>query len=474
MGSAAATRFAFIAHALNGDGPFRPSIGYDAEGRATSIGSTYLIQYPRESEAKFARRNELAFYASPLAQAASRFTGYLSTRGPSREIPHPLYKAVADDADGKGSAIDAFWLQFMQNAKARGSMCLLVDMPKVEAGNMAEQIRSRNAPVWTAIAPELLTEYEIGDDGRFTFAEFSGFFTDSSGKRIECTWHFDTAEWRATDREKKVLAEGTHPLGDCPLLIFTEGGDFPHFGPFAALADLSKRLFNLDSELDEILRAQTFSLLTMQVPDESTAQQRIEAARAAGETIGTNNLMVHSGSTPAFIAPPDGPARIYLDRIAALRQQIDEIGLNVATPNARESGIALQMRFQSINAELSRFANRMEDLERNAWDLSRRWLQMTTAPVVQWPRDYSLLDVQQELDILAEMIANGMPDEAIAEQRKRIVSQQFIGLDQATQDKVLAAIDAIAHETPPGDNVIPLRPDPNADLRAAAVRALNG
>ena len=468
------SRFTFIAHALRGDGPFRPTVSHDVDGNATDIGTTYLIKYPRESQAKFARRNELAFYASPLAQAASRFTGYLSTRGPTREIPHPLYKAVADDADGKGSAIDAFWLQFMQNAKARGCMCLLVDMPSVQAGNMAEQIRTRSAPVWTAIAPELLTDYEVGDDGRFVFAEFSGFFTAADGVRKQCTWHFDRAAWSATDREKKVLAEGVHPLGECPLLIFTEGGDFPHFGPFAALADLSKRLFNLDSELDEILRAQTFSLLTMQVPDDSTMQQRTEAARAAGETIGTNNLMVHSGSTPAFIAPPDGPARIYLDRIAALRQQIDEIGLNVATPNARESGIALQMRFQSINAELSRFASRMEDLERNAWDLSRRWLQMTKAPVVQWPRDYSLLDVQQELDILAEMIANGMPEEAIAEQRKRIVSQQFIGLDQATQDRVIAAVDAMLHEAKPGDNVIPLRPDPNAELRAAAVRALNG
>lgn len=468
------TRFQFIAHALRGDGPFRPVVGYDVDGRADSTGSTYLVQYPRESDAKFARRNELVFYASPLAQAVSRFTGYLSTRGPTREIPHPLYKAVADDADGKGNQIDAFWLGFMQNAKARGSMCLLIDMPSTQAGNLAEQIRTRNAPIWTAIQPELLTDYMIGDDGRFEFAEFSGVYTAPDGTRTDCVWHFDKAGWSAADRGERILAADMHPLGECPLLIFTEGGDFPHFGPFAPLADLSKRLFNLESELDEILRAQTFSLLTMQVPDESTAQQRVDAARAAGETIGTNNLMVHSGSTPAFIAPPDGPARIYLDRIAALRQQIDEIGLNVATPNARESGIALQMRFQTINAELARFASRMEDLERNAWDMSRRWLKMTKAPTVQWPRDYSLLDVQQELAILADMIANGMPDEAIAEQRKRIVSQQFIGLNQATQQRVSDAIDAMLGEVKPEGNVIPLRPDPNAELRAAAVRALNG
>ena len=86
---------------------------------------------------------------------------------------------------------------------------------------------------------------------------------------------------------KNILDAGEHPLSECPVLIGTEGGDFPHFGPFAPIADLSKRLFNLDSELDEILRSQTFSLLTMNVPQGSTSDQKLDAARVAGQTIGT-------------------------------------------------------------------------------------------------------------------------------------------------------------------------------------------
>jgi hypothetical protein len=438
------SRFTFIGHALRGDGPFRPAISTDVDGRPTSVGTTYLVKYPRESDAKFARRNELAFYASPLGQAASRFTGYLSTREPVRDLPHQLYKAVADDADGKGNALDQFWLQFMVEAKARGSMLLLIDMPAINAGNQAQQLALRAAPIWTPIAPEVLTDYQIGDDGRFVFAEFSGTYTaPDSSEAVACTWRFDRAAWRATDKAKRVLAEGEHPLGACPLLIFTEGGDFPHFGPFAAIADMSKRLFNLDSELDEILRSQTFSLLTMQVPDDSSSQQKLDAAAVAGQTIGTNNLLVHSGSTPAFIAPPDGPAKVYLDRIAGLQARIDDIALNVATPSARESGIALQLRFQAINAELSRFASRMEDLEANAWELSRRWLGMTAAPTVQWPRDFNLLDVLQELQVLAEMRATAMPEPVIAQQMRRITSQQFVGADQATQDDINAAIDRL-------------------------------
>ena len=66
--------------------------------------------------------------------------------------------------------------------------------------------------------------------------------------------------------------------------------------------------------------------------------------------------------------------------IDKLRDQIQEIGLNVATVNQQESGIAMQMRFQAINAELASFSARMEDLERRAWNLSRKWLGMSSGP----------------------------------------------------------------------------------------------
>jgi hypothetical protein len=210
---------------------------------------------------------------------------------------------------------------------------------------------------------------------------------------------------------------------------------------FSPIADLSKRLFNLESELDEILRSQTFSLLTLQVPEDSGMDERLSAAKAAGETIGTNNLMVHSGSQPGFIAPPDGPARIYLDRIAKLEDQINEIALQVATPNQRESGYAMQMRFQVINAELSRFAKRMEDLEARAWELSAIWLGMDGTPDIAWPRNFNISDIDQEVEILRNMIETNMPDEVVRAQKKRIVSLQFDGLEEDDKSALISAIE---------------------------------
>lgn len=476
MENRALSRYKFIGHALRGDGPFSPVVSEFGAGGAQLQSDSYLIRYPRESDQKYARRNEVAFYSSPLARAVSRFVGYLGARPPTRDVPNPLYQAVVDDVDGRGNAIDVFLSHFAYQAKARGAMLLLVDMPSTPASSMAEQLETRRVPFWSMLTPEALVDFQVGDDGKFDFVEFNGNFRREDGSRVECVWHFDRDGWEARDTKKRILDAGPHDLGECQVLIFTEGDSFPHFGQFAPIADLSRRLFNLDSELDEILRAQTFSLLTMQVPDGSSDSQKLDAAKVAGETIGTNNLMVHSGSTPAFIAPPDGPARVYLDRIDKLRAQIDEIGLDVTGSMQRESGIALQMRFQALNGALARFAAQMEDLERRAWDLSQRWLGMTQAPRVSWPRDFNLADVEAELKILHDMQANGMPAEAVAAQQKRIVAVQFAGLDLDDQQEIIQAIDErLLRPQLPDGNVVPLqRPDPNAPLRDAVVRALGG
>lgn len=474
MPNDSAPRFRFIAHALRGDGPFRPVVS-DRLGTTVQLtGESYLSRYPRESDAKFARRNEVAFYASPLARACSRFAAYLSIQKPHRELPNDLYQVVADDADGKGNAVDVFWQQFIIDGKARGSMLLLVDMPRDLGASRASQIVERRAPFWTAILPEDVTDYEMGDDGRFESVSFVGNIL-RDGDRKPCIWTFDVDGWDARELNPngKVIDSGEHGLGECPVLAFSETGEFGTTGPFAAIADLARRLFNLDSELDEILRSQTFSLLTMQVPEGSTDDQKIAAAGVAGVTISTSNLLLHSGSTPAFIAPPDGPARVYLDRIVSLRDQIEEIGLNVATVNQQESGIAMKLRFQAINAELAGFAGRMQDLEARAWELTRKWLGLSATVSTQWPRDFNIADVEYELKVLREMQSSGLPREVIAEQQKRVVSVQFSALDLEAQKRIDDAIQERLLEPPPTGNVVPLRPDPNAELRAAAVRALN-
>jgi chorismate mutase len=273
------------------------------------------------------------------------------------------------------------------------------------------------------------------------------------GKREGVTWYFDRQEWNATKEEKgekKVLASGVHPCGECPVLIFSESGQFPEEGQFAQIADLSKRLFNANSELDEMMRAVTFPMFGLHIPPEHAHLIDIGGMI---ETIGTQNAIKYHGDTPTYIAPPNGPAEVYFQRIKELRQLIDEIALKVEGTDQQESGIALQMRFQALNSALAMWAERMEDFEKRVWELVKKWLGITWAddPEIKWERNFTLADIAVEMSILEQMQTTAMPEEIIQEQIKRIVSIQFGGLDQERLDEILANMSEHTIDVTPPD-----------------------
>jgi hypothetical protein len=282
-------------------------------------------------------------------------------------------------------------------------------------------------------------KYDLDARGRLTLIEYADTL---DGEAVTRGW--DAVRWWVRRGDKEIDG-ADHPLGICPALYFSESGDFPFIGPFAQIADLSKRLFNARSELDEILRSQTFSLLTYQVP---TEQSHTFDPKATAEAIGTHNMLIHGGETPGFIAPPEGPANTYLETIGHIERTIARVSLTVELPERRtaESGIALALRFESLNAALTSFARRMEDLERNVLAMVSRWLGLGAVATCEWSKDYALADLAAEMQILADMIASGMPAEVIAQQKKVIVQLAFPALAQEDMAVLLAAIEAPTQE----------------------------
>jgi hypothetical protein len=432
-------RYQFIAHALDGSGGFRPKVWIDREGLNPKLsGPSFLVRYPRESAEKFARRNEVAWYRNFLKPACVRFAGYLAKKPPRRALDHPLLTALSDDCDWQGNSLDVFWSTFAVETKARGSMLLLVDMPQAVPPDRASQIEQRAFPYLAPIPPERVVDYTLNVQGLFESVAIAST-AQYQGQTIDVWRVWDTAEWRVQrpGETGEVLESGIHGLGLCPVLAFTESGSFPDYGDFEQIAVLSRRYFNAASERDEILRGQTFSLLTYQIPPEAPPADLV----AVTETVGVSNMLIHNGDTPAFIAPPDGPATIYNEVIAGLEEAIRRIAMTVEQPTQAESGIALTIRFQELNSALARFARRMEDLERRMWDLACRWLSIQNRTESVWPKSFELADVGQELTVLQQMQAAGFPDAVIREGMKAVVGLQFATAEAETMDAIIAAID---------------------------------
>lgn len=414
------SRYQFIADALHGTGGF--------------MDGGYLVQYPRESGDKFERRKAIAWYHNALRPACQRFAGYLVKRPPQRTLTQPALEALADRCDWQDNSLDVFWSGFMVEAKARGTMLLLVDMPK--DGD------ERSWPVLTALSPERLLRYRLTHQGALAEVALSDSL-EIDGKIQPVERIYTETDWRVLYGQR-VLEQGDHKLGVCPILAFSESGPFPTFGEFANIADLSKRLYNLRSELDEILRSQTFSLLTYKVPTERFPLELGEVA----QTIGTNNLLQTFPNGAEFIAPPEGPARIYLDVIQEVAALIRQTALIVDLPDSRlnESGVALQLRFQSLNASLVHFARRMEDLERRMWALVGRWLGIEPDVSVTWGKDFSIADLKTEIEVAQNMAALNAPQAYQTAKLRQLIQLDLAGLPDEDLQAALAGVDEIQQE----------------------------
>lgn len=449
MNDHAIERFKLLGQALDGSGAFAPQVRFDpTTGKPSAVvGRCEIVKHPRESDDKYAARVACAVYENHLAQACARFAAYLGRKSPSRRgADADLVQQFIQDADDCGNPLDVVLYRLVIHTKARGSMLVLVDLPEVDARTTLADALSgtaRAVPYITPIAPELLADYVQDDRGRFVSVGIH------STMLIEGKVEAVIRRWTATDwqvwRGTQLVQQGEHPFGQCPVLALTENGaTFPVVGKYSQIADLSRRMYNATSELDDILRSQTFSVLTLHIPPE--VHDPTQSAADAVATIGTHSMLIHQGSTPAFIAPDSGPAQVYMARIAALQQAIDRIGMETASQpgQQQESGVARKMRFEALNADLAGFARLLQGLEASIWHLFHFALGLQNRVEVEYPTDYNLTDSAAELDILALMQSTGFEPDIQREKRRAVVLSEFDRADPDTLTRLLAAIDESA------------------------------
>lgn len=442
-------KFKHLGHALNGTGGFSPRIRFDpATGKpADVIGACEIVKHPRESNEKYAARVACAVYENHIAQACARFAAYLARKSPSRSgADSDLVRQFINDADDCGQPLDVVLHRLVVDTKARGSMLVLLDLPAVPSDTtLADALGGavRAVPYITPIAPELLADCAQDDKGQFISVDIhSTMLVDGKNEAVVRRW--TPTHWQIW-RGQSLWQEGEHPFGQCPVLALTEdGGTFPRIGKYSQIADLSKRLYNANSELDDILRSQTFSVLTLQIPPE--VSNPTQSAAEAVATIGTHSMLIHQGDTPAFIAPDSGPAQTYMARIAALQAAIDRIGMETASQpgQQQESGVARKMRFEALNADLAGFARVLQGLETRIWHLFHFALGLRNRVEVEYPTDYNLTDSAAELDILALMQATGFESDVLREKRRSVVLSEFDRTNPNTLARLLAAIDESA------------------------------
>ncbi len=398
----------------------------------------HLDKFPRESDEKFEERKKIAYYPNLFASKVNRYVGYLFKTTPIRTSSNAIIRQILNDVDAKGNVIDVFMSSFAKTTKALGTGIVLVDMPEIIPNNLKEQTDNRAFPYIVNIEPSSVKKYKLDRYGKFEYIAYDDTINNSTYEKEDkkdITRYFDKNEWKIYEKDK-VIKQGKHNLGICPVLYFGENGVFPDVGEFNQIAYLQKRYYNLKSELDEILRGQTFSILTVNANSPSDIELKLS----------TDNALIYGdGMTrPSFIAPESASAGIYQQEILNIEDTINKVAYDLSTNGAKESGIALDIKFQGLNGSLSNFALRLEDFEMRMFDVVCKYLGINNDVSIEYPKTFNILDVEKEITILSDIKSLGYTLPMYEKLKlQQIISNDLNSVDTENMDAIKSEIEDV-------------------------------
>lgn len=404
---------------------------------------SYLIQYIREDTDKFTRRMEASWYPNFVKKVWSSYLSHLFKRGPVRLADgNDLFVTFIDDCDRRGTHLDAYMRQAARLAGLLGTVWLILDSPADIGANKAEQREKRGFPYLVLRTPADLEDWTVDDVGalvRIVFREPG----EKDQYRI-----YEPEGWKIAESPDgtKVISSGSYDLGGLlPIIPLhsteplkpTDITAAPWVWPIAVA---NWELFNKVSELDEILRAQTFSVLTLPVVEDA------DIKRYEKMTLSTETGLVYNaegGGKPEYLAPPDGPARVYMDWIGALIEKIYKLsGLEFtggAKATAGASGVALSFQFQEANNNLGSLAELCEKAERLMAKLFGLWTKREVKDLsISYPRDFNVVDLEAEVKRGLDALTMGI-SETFDQELKKSLARRLLG--QGVADETLARID---------------------------------
>jgi hypothetical protein len=400
---------------------------------------SYLVKYPRETDEKYARRRQLAIYPNFVKKIVDTYVGALFRVEPQRDFAtNTEYAEFCQNVDLRVTDIDDFMRNIAKLTLIYGTVFVIVDKPKADAPTKAHEKLRGIRPYATIRLPTQIKDIEIDSYGRIQKIVFS-----EPGMLRE----FTPGTWRV--RIENEVYEGATPFKEVPVVavswtdpILPTDVIVPPF--VHDIAKVSKDLYNAISELREILRNSTFPILTIPIPDQ------ISEEKLRNIVIGTENFIGYypeKGGKPDFIAPPESPAKVYLEYINTLIDMIYSLANLefVKGTEKQKSGVALEFEFQNLNSLLTQIAQNLEQAEYRIADLVAKWEGKDGFKgSIIYEKDFSYRDVERELKKAMDALTLNISATFDAE-LKKYIARMLLGseIDDATMQRIEGEIDGL-------------------------------
>lgn len=436
-------------------------------GSGGFLSGGYLTRHKRESDEDYRFRCNNAYYLNYFAPIVNALVDPIFKRKPLRDYHGQCEDVVQEflqNVDGNNTSIDTFMKRAAIMAKVYGVSFVVVDMPREKtAVNMAELIAGRQYPYLRLMGPDDLLEYGLDKNGRLSYVVFQEIDSIDSGATSYRYLRYDRDGWQITGDDEIGTASGTYNLGGVPVVpLFSrllEQKTLKPMPDMEPIAMTAKALYNHCSWLDEILRNQTFPLLT------------IPSLDAKEMTIGNNNALGYDPNTahsPDFIAPPSDPASVLQTQITTLIKEMYRMAslsfMQSASTADQSSGVSRQWEFERTNQQLANFAANCKRAEEQVLQIVAAWLNSSIEYTVSYPDDFGIVDVEGELQEAQEVLDLNLTPELKQEVLKKVLAAYCPDVTAERVDELMASLEDLdktySDPAPPTPSETPEPPTP--------------
>lgn len=427
--------YTFLKDAYYGTGGFK-------DGR-------YLIMHPRETPEKYLLRQRLAYYLNYMAPVVNSHVDPIFRVEPSREWGNSTYFSnFVNDVDMLGNSINRFMKRAALLAKLYAVVFIVVDNVADQPSTVADAIANRAFPYVYTVKPSQVISYKTDKVGRLTsFCYKTVAETTNSGQTYD-TWTWTTTTWEVNQADG-TLDKGNHSLGRLPVIpLFSKPMDAGVMLPqseFYSAAKTNTRIYNLCSEIDELIRSQAFSVLTYPQSEGQNHDNLTEII------VGTENVLGYDGSLsnqPAYIAPSSAPLEQLRAERADLIQEIYRMSVLECVTGVQDqkSGLAKQWDFEQTNQVLGDFAKNCEGADTEIGELFGLWAGQAINYTAKYSDDFGIIDVIDALNAVTAALDLQIGGKFNTEVKKKAATVYLNDLPEDRYDAVMADIDSMEED----------------------------
>lgn len=387
----------------------------------------YLQRYNLESNKDYQLRLNNVPLDNQCRSLINLYVSFLFRQEPDRDLgtleDNPTVESMLEDADLDGRNMTAFMKDVATWSSVFGHIWICVAKPNVGATTLADELAQGVRPYLSLYTPLAVRDWQWEQQPNGSYAlsyikvveEING----QNNKIVEWTKTTITTYY-VDDKTKKLTSMESQPneLGRLPwICAYAERSPVRGIGQSLIddIADQQRMIYNELAEVYDSIRLDTHPSLV------ATAETKAEGA-SAGQIITMPETM-DPNLKPYVLQFAGGQIdKIYLS-IENRRKIIDAMG-NVGSVRATEtremSGIAIETEFQLLNARLTNIADNLELTEEHIWEEVANYLGQPWTGEVEYPDNFALRNVDNELDQLAKMKALSARPEIQAEIDKKV------------------------------------------------------